>query len=45
MIEYAVEPLTLSLIGETQVLQQGYWEEVAGPFHQFPRTWTGIPMH
>lgn len=36
MIEYAVEPLTLSLIGETQVLQQGYWEEVAGPFHQFP---------
>jgi len=35
MIEYAVEPLSLSLIGETVPLQQGYWDEVAGPFHSF----------
>lgn len=36
MIEYAVEPLTLSLIGELLPIQQGYWQEVAGPFHNFP---------
>jgi GNAT superfamily N-acetyltransferase len=36
MLEYAVEPLTLALIGEMLPLQQGYWEEVAGPFHNFP---------
>lgn len=36
MIEYAVEPLDLKLIGEILPLQQGYWEEVAGPFHHFP---------
>jgi GNAT superfamily N-acetyltransferase len=36
MLEYAVEPLTDALIAETVPVQQGYWEEVAGPFHQFP---------
>lgn len=36
MIEYAVEPLTPELIQETIPIQKGYWEEVAGPFHQFP---------
>ena len=36
MIEYNVEPLDLKLIGEMLPIQQGYWEEVAGPFHQFP---------
>lgn len=36
MIEYAVEPLDLKLIGETIAVQGEYWEEVAGPFHQFP---------
>jgi GNAT superfamily N-acetyltransferase len=36
MIEYAVEPLDLKLIGEVIPLQQQYWEEVAGPFHNFP---------
>ncbi len=36
MIEYAVETLDLKLIGEILPLQQGYWEEVAGPFHNFP---------
>jgi GNAT superfamily N-acetyltransferase len=36
MIEYQVEPLTQALIEETLPIQQGYWEEVAGPFHQFP---------
>jgi GNAT superfamily N-acetyltransferase len=36
MIEYAVETLTPKLIEETLPIQQGYWEEVAGPFHSFP---------
>lgn len=36
MIEYAVEPLTQSLIAEMLPIQQGYWKEVAGPFHSFP---------
>lgn len=36
MIEYAVETLDMKLIGEMLPIQQGYWEEVAGPFHQFP---------
>ena len=36
MIEYAVEELNLKLIGETEVHQHTYWEEVASPFHQFP---------
>lgn len=36
MIEYAVETLTPELIAEMLPLQDGYWQEVAGPFHQFP---------
>ncbi|HMD21949.1 MAG TPA: GNAT family N-acetyltransferase [Alloacidobacterium sp.] len=36
MLEYNVEELTPELIAETIPIQQGYWEEVAGPFHQFP---------
>jgi hypothetical protein len=36
MLEYAVETLTWSLIGETVPHQEQYWKEVAGPFHQFP---------
>jgi GNAT superfamily N-acetyltransferase len=36
MLEFRVEPLTPALIAETVPLQQGYWEEVAGPFHSFP---------
>lgn len=36
MLEYRVEPLTEELIRETIPIQQGYWEEVAGPFHSFP---------
>jgi GNAT superfamily N-acetyltransferase len=31
-----VEPLTPELIAETVPIQQGYWEEVAGPFHSYP---------
>lgn len=33
---WSVEPLSASLIGEMLPIQKGYWEEVAGPFHQFP---------
>jgi GNAT superfamily N-acetyltransferase len=36
MLEFHVEQLTLSLIVETEAVQQAYWEEVAGPFHAFP---------
>lgn len=36
MLEYAVEILTPALIEETIPVQQGYWDEVAGPFHQYP---------
>jgi GNAT superfamily N-acetyltransferase len=35
-MNYQVEELTPSLIEEMIPIQQGYWEEVAGPFHQFP---------
>lgn len=36
MLDFHVEPLTEALIQEMIPIQQGYWEEVAGPFHQFP---------
>lgn len=36
MLDYHVEPLTETLIQEMLPIQDGYWKEVAGPFHQFP---------
>ena len=36
MLDFKVELLTESLIGEMLPIQHGYWEEVAGPFHNFP---------
>lgn len=35
-MNYLLEPLTPELIAEMLPIQQGYWSEVAGPFHQFP---------
>ena len=35
-LTYALEPLTASLIAEMTSLQETYWKEVAGPFHNFP---------
>lgn len=35
-LEYAVEPLTQSLIEEMRAGQDRYCEEVAGPFHPYP---------
>jgi hypothetical protein len=35
MLEYTVEPLDLKLIGEMLPMQDEYWKEVAGPFHDF----------
>lgn len=36
MLNLKVEPLTPALIDEMKVLQDGYWQEVAGPFHHYP---------
>lgn len=36
MLDWKVEPLTWSLIGEMIPIQDGYWKEVAGPFHDYP---------
>jgi GNAT superfamily N-acetyltransferase len=36
LLTYAVEPLTPGLIAEMSALQETYWKEVAGPFHNFP---------
>lgn len=36
MLEYRVEELTPALIEETVYIQDGYRDEVAGPFHSFP---------
>ena len=36
MLDFNVETLTPELIEELNPIQQGYWEEVAGPFHCFP---------
>jgi len=36
MLEFNVETLTPELIEEMHPLQQGYWQEVAEQFHQFP---------
>lgn len=36
MLEYAVEKLTTELIQELLPLQEEYWRQVAGPFHNFP---------
>lgn len=36
MLDYQVEILNLSLIGEMLPLQDQYWNDVASPFHHFP---------
>jgi GNAT superfamily N-acetyltransferase len=36
MLEFHVEQLTPELIEEMKPLQDGYWQEVAGQFHDFP---------
>ena len=36
MLTYKTEPLTPELEKELMALAEGYWQEVAGPFHAFP---------
>jgi GNAT superfamily N-acetyltransferase len=36
MLDFKVEPLSPALILEMERLQKQYWQEVAGPFHNFP---------